>query len=220
MSVKITIYDNAIPMLDEIAKWSYHSALASLDQAGMEIRDRTREAFATSAKHKWFTKIVNGKRVHYKGENYAVLGKRLNFKRQGPDNMSNMIDSFLMEKSMTLVVTGMHKSFTPRYFSKEAKQGTTSPIYGKKVGAVLGGSWQILKKFSEGGRLSAQDEKYRNIKKPLSKGADPFYKPRHFVQRGRTAAMGKVTDIMTTKLESLIHRQVNRSTVKTQIRAS
>ena len=220
MSVKITIYDNAIPMLDEIAKWSHHSALAALDQAGMELRDKTREAFASSTRHKWFTKIVNGKRVHYKGANFAVFGKRLNFKRSGPDNMSNMIDSFLMERNLTLVVTGMHKSFTPRYFSKEAKQGTTSPIYGKKVGAVLGGSWQILQKLSEGGRLSAQDPKYRKIKQPLSKDADPFYKPRHFIQRGRNAAMSKVTDIMTDKLQSLIHRQVNRATVKTQVRAS
>lgn len=223
MSLKITIYDNAIPMLDEIAKWSLHSALATLDQSGIELRDRTREAFKQSTRHRWYVKVVNGKRVYKNDAGLVEFGKRFNFKKPGPANMENMIDSFLMPGALTLVVAGMHKSFTPRFYAQEAKAGSTSPIYGQRVGQVLGGSYQILKKLSKGGRFSSQDTKYQDTRHgedthPL--GGDPFYKPRHFVERGRMAAMPQVREIMTSKLESLIYRQINRATVKTQVRTS
>lgn len=223
MSVKIVIYDNAIPMLDEIAKWSLHSALAALDQSGLELRDRTREAFRQSTRHRWYVQVVNGKRIYKNDGGLVEFGKRFNFKKPGPGNMANMIDAYLMPRSLTLVVAGMHKSFVPRFYSKEAKTGSDNPIHGARVGQVLGGSYQILKKLSTGGRFSTQDQKYKNTRhgedtQPL--GKDPFYKPRHFIERGRAAAMPQIQDIMTSKLEALIHRQVNRATVKTQVRAS
>jgi hypothetical protein len=224
MSLKITIYDSAIPMLDEIAKWSLHSALAALDQSGIELRDRTREAFKQSTRHRWYVKVVNGKRVYKNDGGLVEFGKRFNFKKAGPASMANMIDSFLMPGALTLVVAGMHKSFTPRFYAQEAKAGSTSPIYGQRVGQVLGGSYQILKKLSKGGRFSSQDDKYQRLKENsdthLSDDADPFYKPRHFVERGRMAAIPQVREIMTSKLESLIYRQINRATVKTQVRTS
>jgi len=223
MSIKIVIYDNAIPMLDEIAKWSLHSALAALDQSGMELRDRTREAFKQSTRHRWYVKVVNGKRVYKNDGGLVEFGKRFNFKKSGPDNMANMINAYLMPKSLTLVVAGMHKSFIPRYFSQEAKAGTNSPIYGNRVGQVLGGSYQILKKLSKGGRFSSQDPKYQAIRQgedthPI--GGDPFYKPRHFIEQGRSMAKPQIQEIMTSKLEALIYRQINRANVTTRVRAS
>lgn len=225
MSLKITIYDNAIPRLDEIAKWSLHSALAALDQSGIELRDRTREAFKQSTLHRWYVKVVNGKKVYKNDGGLVEFGKRFNFRKPGPENMANMIDSFLMAGVLTLVVAGMHRSFTPRLYAQEAKAGTTSPIYGQHVGGVLGGSYQILKKLSKGGRFSSQDDKYKDIRRgdgyePIGENGDPFYKPRHFIERGRTAAMPQVREIMTSKLQSLIVRQVNRATVRTVTRTS
>jgi len=225
MSLKITIYDNAIPMLDEIAKWSLHSALAALDQSGIELRDRTREAFKQSTRHRWYVKVINGKRVYKNDGGLVEFGKRFNFKKAGPENMANMIDSFLMPGTLTLVVAGMHKSFMPRFYAQEAKAGSTSPIYGQRVGQVLGGSYQILKKLSKGGRFSSQDSKYQDIRhgedtRPIGDNGDPFYKPRHFIERGRMAAMPQVREIMTSKLEALIYRQINRATVKTVTRTS
>jgi hypothetical protein len=210
-------------MLDKIALLSHHSALAVLDQAGMELRDRTREAFASSKKSNWHVKVVNGKRVWYKGDMRPVFGQRFNFKRKGADNMSSMITSFLMARDMTVVVAGMHKRHIPRMYYQEAKSGGESMMYGKPVGQVLHGSWQILKKLSEGGRFKNLDPKYKATRmgedtKPI--GVNPYYRPRTFIERGRAMAMPKVQEIMTSKLESLIYKQVNRATVKTTVRAA
>lgn len=212
-------------MLDKIAQLSHHSALAVLDQAGMELRDSTRKAFRESMPSKYSVFVVNGKRQWRKGNLNSTFGKRFNFKKAGPDSMGDMINSFLMARDMTMVVAGMHKNFTPRFYSAEAKRGTTEPIFGKRVGQVLGGSWQILKKLNDGGRFKNLDPKYKATRmgedtKPIGKDGNPRYEARRFIESGRSRAMGKVQDIMTNKLESLIHKQVNRATVKAIVRAS
>lgn len=224
MNLHISIYDDAVPMLDEIAKWSHKAALAALDQAGIELRDRTREAFDASQRSEWSVHLNKaGKRVWTRGVMGNRFGRRFNFKKAGPESMGNMIDSFLMENSLTLVVAGMHKNFTPRFYRKELKTNSDIKIYGKGVKQVLGGSWEILQKLNTGGRYSQQSSRYKGTRqgedtKPY--GKDARYKPRRFAERGRLAAMGRVTEIMTTTLEGLIHRQVNRATVKTQVRTA
>lgn len=225
MSIHLTIYDEATPTLDKIALLSKHSALAALDQAGMELRDATRKAFRESMPSKYKVTIVNGKRVWTKGGLNSEFGKRLNHKKAGPNSMGDMINSFLMDRQMTMVVSGMHKSFTPRFYSAESKQGTTDAIFGRKVGQVLGGSWQILKKLNDGGRFKNLDPKYKGTRmgedtKPIGKDGNPRYEGRHFIERGRSMAMGRVQDIMTAKLEALIYKQVNRATVKAVERVS
>jgi len=130
-----------------------------------------------------------------------------------------------MERNLTMVVSGMHKNFVPRFYSAEAKRGTTDPIFGRRVGQVLGGSWQILKKLNDGGRFKNLDPKYRATRmgddtKPIGKDGNPRYEARRFIERGRANAMGKVQEIMTSKLEALIYKQVNRVTVNAVVRAS
>jgi len=224
MNTRITIYDGAVPMLDQIARLSHLSALAALDQAGMELRDKTREAFLASKRSEWSVFVIDGKRVWRKTAMNPRFGRRFNFKKAGPDNMANMITSFLMGKSMTLVVAGMHKSFQARQYYREAKSNFEGgPQYAGTTGQVLGGSWEILQKLSRGGRFSEQSARYKGTRmgtdtKPM--GENPFYRPRKFIEIGRSNAMSKVTDIMTSKLESLIYKQVNRVNVRTEVRTA
>jgi len=225
VSIKIAIYDGATPVLDRIAQLSTLSALAALDQAGMVIRDRTRDAFKASKRSQWSVKVVNGKRVWTRSGNTHEFGKRFNFKKAGPESMANMINSYLMGAHLTMVVGGMHKSFLARLYYQEAKSNFEggAQFASKKTGQVLHGSWQILKKLDTGGRFSSLDPKYRATRqgedtKPM--GKDPQYQRRNFFQKGRDASMGEVKDIMTKKLESLIYKQVNRANVKTKVRVS
>jgi hypothetical protein len=218
VSVKITIYDNAIPMLDEIASIHLGMAKDVLDQAGAKIRKATREAFASSQSHDWFTKYVNGKRVIYRlPGRKAVFGGRHGMNLEGSPTMGGMINSFLMEDSLTMVVSGMHKRFVAKKWRNGVVQG-----YERPTSAVEQGTYQILKKLNEGGSYDSLDPMYHKKRRPktIRSFRNAQYKPRNFIERGRTASMGKVTELMTSKLESMIHRQVNRATVKTQVRAS
>lgn len=225
MTPRITIYDGAIPMLDEIARLHHLSALAALDQAGMELRDKTRQAFDASRRSQWSVFVVNGRRVWRKTVMNPRFGRRFNFKKAGPESMSNMITSFLMAKQMTLVVAGMHKNFkaweyyqaSKNNFEGGAKQSS------RTTGQVLGGSWEILQKLSQGGNFNAQTDRYKRTRmgvdtKPI--GKNPFYRPRKFIDIGRANAMSQVTDIMTSKLESLIHKQINRANVRATVRTA
>lgn len=220
--IKITVYDSATPMLDKIALISRKAALAVLDQAGMELRNKTREAFESARAHTWHTKIVDGKRKFYQNNVPAVFGKRLNYHKNGPDNMSSLITSYVMDKHLTVVVAGMHKAFKPRYFYQEYKNpDSDAPIYaGEHVEATLGGSWEILNKLDRGGRFSSQSEKYKRTRlKPDQKpvGKNPSYYPRRWAELGRQASLSKINDTMTRRLEELIGRQVNRTEVKTKV---
>ena len=211
MSIKITIYDGAIPLLDEIAKQSYGLGLDALDQAGIELRDQTRRAFKSFA-HEWSQEFSrkSGKMQIKKGYGNNPLGLRKshttgrNFR---PKNMSNFITSFLMEKNMTLVVAGMHKSFRPKKRRDGKVQGTLS-----KVGGVSNSSLAIIRKLNDGNENDADYKKVRPESMPRFKNAN--YKKRNFIEKGRALSMPKVRNIMTTKLENMIARQVNRTDVK------
>lgn len=227
MTPRITIYDGAIPMLDEIARLHHLSALAALDQAGMELREKTREAFDASRRSQWSVFLVNGRRVWRKTPISNRFGRRFNFKKAGPESMGNMITSFLMAKQMTLVVAGMHKKFKAWEYYKASKSnfegGAKQSSY--TTGQVLGGSWEILQKLSQGGDFNSQTDRYKGTRrgidtKPIGKDGNPFYRPRKFIDIGRARAMGRVTEIMTSKLESLIHKQVNRATVRAEVRTA
>lgn len=220
MTLKISVMDGATPMLDRIAQIHYLSALAALDQAGFELREQTRAAFKNSQPSVWHVKVVNGQRQWYRGGPKSRFGDRFNFKKAGPESMANLINSFVMRDHLTLVVAGMNKRHTARLYYQEAKSNFEGgPQYASKpTEQVLGGSWAILQKLNDGGRFRDQSKWYRGTRmgsdtKPLL-GEDTYFRPRKFVEAGRSAAMPRVRDIMTSKLESMIHKQVNRATVR------
>lgn len=227
MTPRITIYDGAIPMLDEIARLHHLSALAALDQAGMELREQTRRAFDASRRSEWSVFVVNGRRVWRKTVMNPKFGRRFNFKKAGPPSMGNMIDSYLMPKAMTLVVAGMHKRFKAWEYYQASKSNFEGGVKQSSIstGQVLGGSWEILQKLSQGGYYDSQSSRYKGTRqgidtKAIGKNGNPFYRPRRFIDIGRSQAMPRITDIMTSKLESLIHKQVNRANVRAEVRTA
>lgn len=221
MSIHITIYDGATPMLDQIAQASYGAALDILDRAGSKIRKSSREAFHTSEAHYWHTKYVNGKRRIYRGNTPAVFGQRRSAAKQGavasPSSVANHISSFLMEKHLTMVVGGVHPTFRATIWRDGKAVGTNAPT--KKVGSA---SYQIIKKLNDGGTYASLDPEYKRLlrRRQMRGFRNAVYRPRKFMERGREMAMGAVTELMTSKLEAMIHRQVNRATVKTKVWAS
>lgn len=224
MSVRITIYDGATPMLDQIALISRMAGLAALDKAGKELLKSTREAFKASTSHYWHLTIVNGKRRYWYGQPRAEFGKRQSpTGKAGPDNMVQHITSYLMDKSLTLVVGGKHKAFRAKYYGSAWDAGVRDPAQVKEAGNRTGhtdkGTWEILNKLAKGGRLSQQSDAYKNtrLKYPHVGPSDPFFRPRNWHDRGRSAAMPAVQNMMGDMLAQMIGRQVNRTTAKVKM---
>lgn len=210
MSVHIKIFDGSDSLLDQIALISRGQALDALDYAGSKIREAQRKAFRASVGHDWHQRIENGKRIVYRG-GPATLGKRLNWRKAGPDNMDSMINSYLMEKSMTMVVGGMHKAFSAQIRRDGQVVGRA-----KRIGQVLHGSYQILAKLNYGGSWDQLDPDYKRLtrRKKSRMFPRPVYRKRLFIEKGRADSMGEVQDIMTKKLASMIGKQANRVAIK------
>jgi len=219
VSLRIQIFDDNIPMLDKIASIHYGQGLDALDHAGTALREATRKAFRSSTTNlvQWYDK--NG-RLHlgrHGGKIQQRLGHRLkhsakNNTADNPSNMESFITSNLMPHSMTMVVAGKHKDIHP----KARRNGKVIPTKLKTVKAVNKGSYAILKKLNYG---DVSGEEYKKVKRPktikwLDKKGNSFFRKQNFIEKGRASAMGKVKDIMTNKLNSMIEKQVNRATVK------
>jgi len=204
-------------MLDQIALIHTESALDALDHAGTKLREAIRKSLRESQRSKWIVKVVDGKRRWIRGDKPGEFGGRFNFKKAGPEGMANMVNSFLMPRAMTLVVAGMNKSASVAQYRDGKVVGAL------RVGQVLGGSYEILKKLNNGGSFDSQSMRYKGTRmgidtKPI--GKNPTYTARRFIERGRASAMADVQAIMTSQLEALIGRQINRVNIKTQVRAS
>lgn len=219
MSVKIEIFDGATPLLDEIAKIHFGQAKDALDYSGAILRDAIRSTLRESEPSKYHVVVVKGKRVWRRGGK-TRFGDRFNFKKAGPESMANMVNSFPMfdnPNHTVVVVGGMNKNKTVNRWRDGKVVGT------EKVPQVLGGTYEILKKLNNGGSFQSQSKRYKATRmgedtKPM--GKNPMYKGRFFIERGRDKAMPEVTKAMTTRLESMIHRQVNRVSVKMTVRTS
>lgn len=211
MTTKIILFDGFLPMLDEIAKTNYGMGLDALDQAGLTIQKAQRRAFRNSRTN--FVQFYkNGKLQIYASKSGRRIGRRLSHKKKSnngsPENMESFITSSLNAKNMSVVVAGRHKAFTPKIRRDGQVVGT-----GKKVGSVTKGSYAILQKLNSG---DASDSEYKNVKRP--KGTEMFekfnFRKQNFIEQGRASAMPAVRQIMSTKLESMIHKQINRANVK------
>lgn len=213
MTTKIILFDGFLPMLDEIAKANYGMGLDALDQAGSAIKKSQRQAFRSS-KTNFVQFYKNGKLQVYRSRSSRRIGRRLSHQKSSnsgsPENMESFITSSLNAKNMSVIVAGRHKSFTPTFRRDGKVIGR-----GARVGAVTKGSYAILQKLNSG---EASDSEYKKIKRP--EGAEFFekikFRKQSFIEKGRVSAMPRVHQIMGSKLESMIHRQINRVNVKTE----
>lgn len=215
MAYKIQIFDGLSPMLDEVAAANYGLGLDALDHAGGVIRDAQRAAFRSN--QDWRQRYVRNKKgkivrlISKRGLN--ILGQRISHKNMknsdSPPNMKSLITSYLNAKQMYVLVGGMHPAFTPMTRREGKVVGRQ-----RRVSGVPKSSYAILQKLDSG----STDGDYTSLVRPksMARFKNAQYKARNFMARGRASASAKVKDIMTSKLESLIHKQVNRTRVKTR----
>ena len=212
MSLKLTIFDGATPMLDKIAEIHYGMGLDALDHAGSTLRDATRKALIRSS-HNWWQKVKNGKRIIYKG-GQRPTGHMMSHRTGSthrPGNIASFITSHLMERSMTMVVAGKHKAFRAKTWRNGKVVG-----YQNRTSATGKASYAILKKLNDGGTYEEQSNDYKTLTrtKMMERFESARYQKRNYIEEGRGAAMGDVKEIMTKQLEKLIGQQINRVNVK------
>ena len=216
MAIYLRIFENAIPILDEIAKANYGQGLDALDHAGTKIREASRAAFRSkiSGMSQFYDK--NGKLKIRGGKIQKALGQRISHIDKGsmanPSSMESFITSNLDPKTMIMVVGGKHSTLRP----KMRRDGEITKDL-DKVGAVTKYSYAILQKLNSG---DDSDEFYENLyqseqqRKVFARLRERgSYKKQHFMENGYNASRGAVAEIMTTTLEKLIHRQINRANV-------
>lgn len=218
---KITIYDNTIPMLDEIAKISYGMGLDVLDHAGAKLRDGLRTSFRKAEKHGWGMKVPkNGKRyITYDKSQNNPLGIRYYHKTGDiakTPSMENFITSYLMESKMTMVVGGKNPSFTP----KTRRDGVVTG-YEKRQSGVTLDSYLILKKLNSGNINEADEKKHLSYKTKLRPKSMPNfknakYKYRGWAEEGYANALPEVMTLMSSKYETLLMTKVNNLNIKEQ----
>ena len=204
--IKLTIYDGATPMLDKIASVSYGLGLDVLDQAGQKVRKAKRAALKSTS-HGWDMKISkNGKRyITYDSKKQKITGGR-KYHNSGntgkPESMANFINSYLMERNMTVVIGGMHPTFTP----KTRRDGKVVGNQAIQKG-VTAKTYAILEKLDTGNTSGEYENLVR--RKSMSKFANAKYKKRNWSGKGYAASKGEVTNLMTTKYATLLGKQLS-----------
>jgi len=214
--IRISIEDGATPLLDKILELNYGMALDALDNAGIILRDNTRKAFKAST-----TKISQGYtkdgrwyvRGGYGKAYQQNIGIRLSHQNKGgfdatPD-MASFITSNLMEKHLTMVVAGKHGKLRPK-IRRDGKVIKSA----NSVGSVTKGSYAILQKLNYGDDSDPEYEKVHRTKQQAEFFKNAKWKRQGFIEKGRKSSMGRVNEIMTSKLEALLQREYNRANTK------
>jgi hypothetical protein len=220
--VRFTIYESLTGdgTLDQLAIANKELAIDALYQSGIVLRTNTRDAFRMA--HTEYTQYINknGKKRWKKG--IGNFGDRINLEKRShkPTSMENLITSFVMERQMTLVVGGMHK----RAVGDNAQWIMRG---GKRIGksnfthGVGKGSYAILDKLNSGDTSGSE---YQDVQAQYrARGHSVFeqngqrmrFKPRNFIEQGRVMSMGKIKEIMVTKLEQAIGKALNRDNYTT-----
>lgn len=151
-------------------------------------------------------------RVSKDGKPYLIKGSLRRFglresmtidnQSMSPDSMDAMIQSFLMEKSQTLVVNGMMKRHTPTRYKDGKKVGFEKP-----VGAVGGRTYAILNRMDTGEYIDGYDFKSRLSKKNIG---------RRYAKKGISKAMPKVNYILLREYEDIAKKAMNNTDLKTR----
>ena len=229
MAIRIDVYDGNIPLLDEIAKTHWGVAKESLSVAGNAMRKAVRAKYVVGGNRGFKYRIVDGKRVLTKGAGNTVMGKRhgKDTKISKPANMQNFVMSILYEKSMKVVVGGMHKKGSSIVRRDGIPTGAKIRHHG--VGKR---TFAIIQKHDQGGiemLTSKQANLLRNtMVKMVVNGkyvwAKPFmskkaitsikHKKRDFFNKGYMASKPLIVDALTRRYEKIMKRTVANINIK------
>ena len=164
------------------------------------IRDEMNQSYGTLYK----TRVSkNGKPYLMKGGLRKFgLRESMSIDNQSarPESMNAMIQSFLMEKSQTLVVNGMMKSHTPTRYKDGKRDG-----FEETVGAVGKETYAILNRMDMGNYIDGYDFKSRLSNKNIG---------RRYAKKGISKAMPKVNYILLKEYEDIYKKASNNTNLK------
>ena len=161
------------------------------------IRDEMKASYGTLFK----TRVSKGGKAYLIKGGLRQFGLResmsVDNQSANPASMENMIQSFLMEKSQTLVVNGMIKRHTPTRYTDGEKDG-----FEKEVGAVGKRTYAILNRMDTGNYIDGYDFKSRLSSKNIG---------RRYAKKGISKAMSKVNHILLKEYEEIAKRAMNNA---------
>lgn len=176
----VTSEDGILHAFNQIKVLSREVAYEQMSKAGNAVRVSMRSALESKATS--FVTRVGKNGAYLERTSTRNLGGRESTTQDGlasdPSNMSAFINSFLMEKSGTLVVGGAHPRFTPLLRKNGEVVGTGAP-----VGAVSPRTIAILHRMDTG---------VENSDYPQHSKLAQDVKGRHFMTEGMSRASGKV----------------------------
>jgi len=209
--IKVVIYDNLIPLLDEMAKRSVGLVSESLQVAGSQIALNAR-AEMDKLSHHWFNAFIDGK---YKIWEDPSASKQLGLRvahtskgLRGGKSMSNMLSFYLSPNGLTVTVGGTHPYFVPKAF----KDGIHVGDYGEPVKAVGTKGRAIIHKLNTG--EITPEHPYSAKSWQFSGHAPNFVKNRHFMEKGFGLARSSIDKSLGERFEKSFRVVVNRIDVK------
>lgn len=177
-------------------------AMEQMSKAGNAVREGMRNAMKSEGTN-YITRVGENGPYPEKVDNGRQYGLRESHTQDGvdsnPPSMANMIISFLMEKSGTLVVGGMNPRFRPllRKDGEVVGTGSAQPAVGARTAA-------ILHRMDTGERLS--DYPVRSM---LYGKAEP----RDFMSEGISRSEGKVRGYLTRGFDEVTKNAVNNKDI-------
>ena len=178
-------------------------AMQQMSKSGNAVREGMRNALKSNGSN-YVTRVgANGPYLErvIGGRQYGLRESHTqDLQNSNPPSMANMITSFLMEKSQTLVVGGMNPRFRPllRQDGKVVGTGATVSAVGARTAA-------ILHRMDTGEELA--DYPTRSM---LTENAEP----RNFMLTGIRSANGKVREYLNRGYTEAVKKTVNNTEIK------
>jgi len=206
----VTSLDEISPSFGELKETVREVAMEVMSKAGNYAREGARDAMK-SYSHHWFRKKYKDGEVkpYYSKTSTKKLGLRISNRGgriDNPRSMSNLITSFLMEKSETLIVGGTHKGFRPLKRDKGQVVG-----YSTYVKGVSRQSQSIINKMDTGELTSY-------YKKLPTEFKNAKYVTRPFMKIGFDSAEGKIKTTLTSEYIKIFNSALHKQKVQVKVR--
>jgi len=211
--VIVEINDMTTPMLQTIRTVSRDVAFEHMSKIGNKVRVNAGKAMNQQRhRHSWLNKKTKagGRSPYYSSTKQKNLGHRTKpgGALDNPSSMSNMISSFLMEKSGVLLVGGRNKAFTP-IRRKDGKVVGTA----KRQGAITKHTQSIIHKLDTGERNENHGWGKAGNKPSMEGFKDARYKGRRFMRDGFNKSIPYMKSELTSGYEKTVGRAVNKVSV-------
>lgn len=197
-------------MLEEILKLNVGVALESLSVAGNILRNNARNSMKSKSVH-WSTDYANGKKLIKKDASaLKELGLRITASGvANPSSMANMITSYLMPKSLVVVVGGKHRTTTLTKYRDGKPAGTI------RVKGVGKSTQAILHKLNFG--EITEDYSRGNSEESIKGFKNAKYVGYHFMEEGYRNSTAAIADAMTIRYEKILGRAIDIANVQVRI---